>query len=352
MPEFFPLTVTKVEKTTRDAVAVTLRPQDPDVFRFHPGQYLTFRKTFDGEELRRSYSICAGLDDGCLQVGVKRVDGGTFSTWANSLLAEGDVVEAQPPQGRFYTELTPEAARHYLAFAAGSGITPVLSNIRTILAREPQARITLVYANRSVASIMFREELEDLKNKHMGRLNVIHILAADAQDIDLFTGRLDAEKLELLFKHWIDIDSVTDALVCGPEPLMHVIVNSLKNHGIPAESIKYELFGAQPGRAPKRASGPQSLGGCRASITIDGTTHEIEVAREGQSVLEAARAANLDAPFSCTAGVCSTCRAKVLEGEVEMIANHALEEYEIARGYVLTCQSYPLTDRLVITYDG
>jgi len=357
MARFYPLEVCDLRHDTHDAVVLTLRPRavDRDAFAFVQGQYLTFRREFDGEELRRCYSICSGLDDGVLRVGIKRVDGGCFSTWANEALQPGDVLEAMPPMGAFHSPIEPDAAKYYLGFAGGSGITPVLGIIRTVLVREPKSSFTLLYANRTIGSIMFREELEDLKNSHLGRFSVIHVLEHEAQEIDLFTGRIDAEKCRALFAHWIDIRSVTTAFICGPEPMMLAIAASLREHGIDDSRIKFELFAsAQHDRARHKPLARTEVEGgiaCRASITLDGTTREIEMPREGQSVLDAALAAAIDAPYACKAGVCSTCRAMVLEGEVEMRANHALEDYEVRRGYVLTCQSYPLSERLVVSYD-
>ena len=354
MARFHPLTVTEVRKTIRDAVVVTLEPDDPEAFRFIQGQYLTFRRDFDGEEIRRSYSICAGLDDGVLQVGIKRVDGGAFSTWANDELKPGEVLEAMPPMGNFHTPVEPDKAKHYLGFAGGSGITPVLSILKTVLAREPESRFTLVYANRAVNTIMFREELEDLKNLYLGRFNVIHVLE-DGQEIELFSGRVTEEKCAELFRVWIDAGSVDTAFICGPEPMMLGIAKALRAHGLDDSQIKFELFAsAQPGRLKRKAAtetAAQTGNTCEATITLDGAARTITMPKDGQSVLEAALAADLDAPFACTAGVCSTCRARVLEGEVEMVANHALEDYEVARGYVLTCQCYPVTDRIVVDYD-
>ena len=355
MARFHPLTVTDVRKTTKDAVVVSLAAPESADFDFIQGQYMTFRHSFDGEELRRSYSICAGRDDGILQVGIKRVDGGTFSTWANEALKPGDVIEAMPPMGSFHTVLDPDAKRHYLGFAGGSGITPVLSILRTVMATERHARFTLVYANRAVNSIMFRDELEDLKNTYMGRLNVIHVLESDAQDIDLFTGRVDEEKCALLFKSWIDIASVDTAFICGPEPMMLGIAKSLREHGMDDADIKFELFAsAQPGRARRKAvpkdaasTDPQTA----TTVTLDGSTRQFRMPKD-QSLLDAALENALDAPYACKAGVCSTCRAKVTEGEVEMQTNHALEDYEVARGYVLTCQCYPVSDVVVFDYDS
>jgi ring-1,2-phenylacetyl-CoA epoxidase subunit PaaE len=352
MTRFRPLTITDIHHTIRDAVVLTLQPDDPAAFRFIPGQYLTFKQDFDGIELRRNYSICAGLDDGRLQVAVKRVDGGAFSTFANTELQVGDTLCAMPPMGNFHTEIDPDKGKHYLGFAGGSGITPVLSILKTVLSRAPDSTFTLIYANRAVNTIMFREELEDLKNRHMGRLTIIHVLET-GQDIDLFSGRVDQAKCTALFKSWIDIASVDTALICGPEPMMLAIVDALKDHGLRADHIKFELFGAgQQGRLARQAikAQAQSSKGTAAEIKIDGTIHHVKIARD-QPVLEAALQANLDPPFACRAGVCSTCKARVTQGEYQMLTNHALEDYEVEAGFVLTCQCYPLSDVLVVDYD-
>lgn len=351
---FLPLTVKDVRKTARDAVAVTLEPDDPDRFRFEPGQHLTFRREFDGEELRRNYSICSGLDDDPLQVGIRRVEGGAFSTWANENLMPGERLEAMPPAGKFVAPIDPGARRSYLAFAGGAGITPILSILRAVLVREPGSRFTLVYANRAVSTIMFREELEDLKNRHLGRLNVVHVLEQDALEIELFTGRVDGAKCEELFESWIEPADADLALICGPEPMMRAVADSLRTRGLEDDRIRFELFASnQPGRLARRvrARPDGTEGYCEAFITLDGATRAIALPRTGLSLLEAALAADIDAPHACKAGVCSTCRARVTEGEVEMIANHALEDHEVADGYVLTCQSYPLTNKVRVDYD-
>lgn len=356
MARFHSLDVVEVRKETRDAVVVTLRPkaEDAALFDFTQGQYLTFRRKFDEDELRRSYSICAGKGDGFLQVGIKRVDGGAFSTWANEELKPGTTIEAMPPMGRFFTALDVDAAKNYLGFAGGSGITPVLSIIKTVLAAEPASTFTLVYANRQISSIMFREELEDLKNRYLGRLSIIHVLESEAQDIDLFTGRVDAEKCAQLFKVWIDLASIDTAFICGPEPMMLAIAGALKAHGLADEQIKFELFASgQPGRAKQRVVSAEvsTSNSTEATVTLDGATRTFRMPKAGQSLLDAALEANIDAPYACKAGVCSTCRAKVLEGETEMAINHALEDYEVKQGYVLTCQCFPLSDKVVVSYD-
>ena len=352
MVQFHTLKVTNIHKTIRDAVVLTLLPEEPEHFDFVQGQYLTFRKDFDGEELRRSYSICSSITDGILQVGIKRVDGGAFSTWANTELEIGDSVEAMAPMGNFYSDSPVQNENHILAFAGGSGITPILSILKSELQDSTNTRVTLVYANRNLNTIMFREELEDLKNLHMGRLNIIHILEDESQDIELFQGRVDHNKCSELFKSWIDITSVSTAFICGPEPMMLAISDALKKHGLAKENIRFELFASgQQGRAKKPApTNIISQQGVEARVTLGGETRNIRVHSQ-TSLLEAALENNLDAPFACKAGVCSTCKAKVLEGETEMIANHALEDYEVEAGFVLTCQCYPLSEKVVWDYD-
>lgn len=351
MAQFHQLTVTDLHKTIRDAVVVTLQPNKDANFDFIQGQYLTFRRDFEGRELRRSYSICSSKEEGALQVGIKRVDGGAFSTWANSELKVGDHLEAMVPMGNFHA-VPLVSDPHYLAFAGGSGITPILSILKTGLAKELTSRFTLVYANRNPNTIMFREELGDLKNLYMGRFNVIHILEDESQDIDLFRGRVDLKKCELLFANWIDVASVSMAYICGPEPMMLAIAEALKIKGLSKDQTRFELFASGQ---PRRAKNPPALAknagnGIPGRVTLNGETRSFNVPPKN-SLLEAALSNNIDAPFACCAGVCSTCKAKVLEGEVEMIANHALEDYEVEAGFVLTCQCYAMSDKVVWDYD-
>jgi len=352
MVQFHKLKVKDIHKTIRDAVVLTLEPEQTDAFAFVQGQYFTFRKVFEGEELRRSYSICSSLNDGLLQVGIKKVDGGTFSTWANTELQIGDTLEAMPPMGDFYAEPLKNDDNHFLAFAGGSGITPVLSIIKSSLENEDHSSVTLVYANRNLNTIMFREELEDLKNLYMGRVNIIHILEDESQDIELFRGRVDQQKCDELFKSWINLSSVTTAYICGPEPMMLAISDALKKHGLNKENIRFELFASgQPGRAKKKAASNQTTEtGTMGRVTLNGETRSLTI-NPNTSLLEAALENNIDAPFACKAGVCSTCRAKVIEGKVEMVANHALEDYEVEAGFVLSCQCYPVSEKIVWDYD-
>ncbi len=356
MARFFPLEVTEIRRETRDAVAVTFMPREEDreTFRFIQGQYLTFRRVFDGEELRRCYSICSGVEEGLLRIGVKRVEGGAFSSFVNAGLKVGDRLEAMAPMGVFHTPLDSAARRSYLAVAGGSGVTPILSILKTTLRAEPKSQFTLIYANKQISSIIFREELEDLKNEYLGRLSILHILEADAQEIDLFTGLLTMDKCRELFAHWVDAGALHAAFICGPEPMMLTVAAALRERGLSEAQIKFELFASsQPGRAaPRRDSASASAGEtCEVTLTLDGATRSFAMPRAGQSVLDAALENQLDAPYACKAGVCSTCRAKVLEGEVEMLTNHALEDYEVRLGYMLTCQARPLTAKLKVSYD-
>ncbi len=357
MVRFYPLTVTDVRRETRDSVVLSLAPQGEDdtAFDFVPGQYLTFRKTVEGEELRRSYSICTGRQDGCLRVGIKKVPGGLFSTWANDALAPGETLEAMAPMGSFHAPLDPGQARHHLFFAAGSGITPVLGLIKTTLAEETQSRVTLVYGNRSSSSIMFREELEDLKNLNLGRFTLLHVLSRESQEIDLFNGRIDGEKCRQLFRYWIDPKDVDLAFICGPQSMMTAVSEALREAGLEETQIKFELFASAQQRRPARQQEAERPAAeaerCRAEVQLDGLTRSFDMPKGEISVLDAAMAEGLDVPYACKGGVCSTCRAMLVEGEVDMDANFALEDYEVRRGYILTCQSYPATDRIVVDYD-
>ena len=356
MAKFYPLTVADIRRDTRDSVVVTLKPRDEDrdQFEFIQGQYLTFRKTFDGEEMRRSYSICAGINDGILRVGIKKVEGGWFSTFANDELQIGDTLDVMAPMGNFHAPIQPDQVTNYLGVAGGSGITPVISIIKTVLEAEPDSRFTLIYGNKSTSSVMFREELEDLKNTYLGRLNILHILETETE-IELFSGILTREKCDALFDRWVNVSSTDLAFICGPQPMMLAVADALKARGMSDSQIKFELF-ASPKSKKRRevAAGEEGSGTgkmCEVTVIIDGNQRQLQVPMGEQSVLEAALAADLDAPFACKAGVCSTCRARVIEGEAHMEANYALEDYEVERGFVLSCQCYPLSDKLVVDYD-
>ena len=353
-PRFHPLRVADLRRETPDAVSIafevppSLRPD----FRFAAGQYLTVRKQFGGEELRRSYSICSGPDDGELRIAVKRVDGGLFSAWANSGIGPGDVLDVMTPTGRFGVAFAPDEARVHVGFAAGSGITPILSIIRGILGREPLSRVFLFYGNRSTREVLFREELEELKDRHMGRLSVFHVLSQEQQDIAVLNGRLDAQKVRLLLHHVVPVEMVDHAFVCGPAGMSDEVEVALLDLDLTPGQVHVERFVSalggkpRPKPAPVQAETPYAV----ADLVADGKHAEVPVA-EGESVLDAALRAGLDLPYACKGGMCSTCRARVLEGTVEMEVNFSLEPWELEAGFALTCQARPTSPRVVIDYD-
>lgn len=352
-PSFHTLRVVSLRRETEDAVSLAF--DVPAALRaayaFAPGQYLTLRATIDGEDVRRSYSICSGLDDGELRVAIKRVEGGVFSTWANASLRVGDELEVMTPDGRFGVAIEPEAARTLVAFAAGSGITPILSILKTILAREPRSRLALFYGNRSTESIMFRGELEDLKDRFLSRLSVFHVLSREQQDVPVLNGRLDAEKVGVLMRSMIPVASVDHAFVCGPQPMIEGLEKSLADVGLPRERIHVERFTPAAGGRPRAVVVPPSAPPkAIATVISEGVRSEIPVA-DGEAIIDAAIRAGRNLPYSCKGGMCCTCRARLLEGRVEMTVNYSLEPWETDAGYVLTCQSHPLTKHVVLDYD-
>lgn len=318
-------------------------------FAFRPGQYLTLRATIGGEEVRRAYSICAGLDDGELRVAIKHVPGGVFSAHANTALQPGDTLEVMPPEGRFGHAPAGEG-RVYLGLAAGSGITPVLSILKSVLAREPGSRFILLYGSRSTAQVLFRGALEDLKDRHIDRLTVLHTLSREAQDVAALSGRLDGAKLRALLPGLVDPSAIDQAFLCGPEAMLDELPGVLAELGVAPERIQLERFTPSgPRRAvPVAEDAPAAA---MATIIHDGARREVPVA-EGETVLDAALRAGLDLPWSCHGGMCSTCRARVTEGAVEMAVNFSLEPWEVSAGFVLTCQSHPKTPRVVVDYDA
>lgn len=356
---FHPLRIASIRPTTDQAVVISFEvPEElEDTFRFIQGQYLTLRKEIDGEEVRRSYSICAGLDDGMLRVGVKHVDGGIFSTWANQELKAGDTLEVMPPQGSFYSELDPERERWYMCICAGSGITPILSIVKTVLAREPRSHVTLLYGNQRTATMMFRNELSFLKNRYMDRLHWINIFSREPQESDLFTGHLDNRKGGKLNQRLISIREHDEFFLCGPEAMISEVSRGLRGEGIGEEHIHYELFGSSAEDARKavekhhaRAREHKGLVS-DVSLMFDGREYRLELSADGENILDAGIEFGIDLPFSCKGGVCATCKAKLVEGEVDMDRNQALQQDEIDRGFILTCQSHPISKKVVVDYD-
>ena len=354
MSKFHRLPIARVDRETRDAITVTFDIPHAlrDHFRFEAGQHLTLRAEIDGEKVRRSYSICAPEGD-ALRIAVKRAPGGRFSAWANDVLRAGAHVEATAPMGRFNVARAPQAVRHDLAVAAGSGITPILSMIATSLANEPGSRFTLIYGNRSSASVMFREELAALKDRYLSRFNLVHVLSREPQDIELLHGRIDRAKADALFERWVPIGDVDYAFICGPEGMMDAVRASLAAHGMPEQRIRIERFAAS---IPKPTHVPRPLPSaartqCEVNVVVDGSQRSFLLEKGRENIIDAGLRNGVELPFSCKGGVCSTCRCRLVEGEVDMDVNFALEDYEVARGFILACQSYPVTDRVTIDFD-
>jgi ring-1,2-phenylacetyl-CoA epoxidase subunit PaaE len=379
---FHPLRVRAVVPDTSEAVVVAFDVPEAlrAVFSFTQGQYLTLRTEVDGKDLRRSYSICAGVDDGELRVGVRKVRGGVFSNWINAHLKPGDVIDVMAPQGRFFVPIEPLAHRHHVGIAGGSGVTPILSTMKTVLAREPHSRFTLIYGNRQLQSTMFKEEIEDLKNRYLTRLALHHVfsdepaegidsphvdapLAADAPEagpaaapgsaLPLNLGVMNRAKIGAFLRTVVPAAGIDHAYVCGPFQMNDEAEAALLAAGVPEERIHIERFGIPQQQVDAVVHDAQPGDAEQARITIirDGRKREFAFRKGQPSILDAACAAGLEVPFSCTSGVCGTCRAKLVEGQVRMERNFALDKAEVANGYVLTCQAHPLTPQVVLSFD-
>ncbi|RVT93541.1 2Fe-2S iron-sulfur cluster-binding protein [Sphingomonas crocodyli] len=353
---FHTLKILDVRRETDDAISVTLEPAADarGEFDFTPGQHLTLRADIGGEDIRRNYSICVP-PGGDLKIGIKRLPGGAFSSWAMDALKPGGTLEAMPPRGHFTWQFDPAIARTYLCFAAGSGITPILSLIETGLTIEPQSQFTLLYGNRTSNSIMFLEELAALKDRYLGRLQVYHFLTAEADDVELFNGRLDARRIAETLSSLVDPKAVDVAFICGPTAMMDAAESAMLEAGVPQGQVLVERFTAdRPDAAQEQAerAAAERAEGLRMQITIDGRRRLVEFHADKGSILESAREAGLAAPFACKAGVCATCRAKLVAGEVRMKTNYGLSADEVAQGYVLTCQAVPLGEGVMLDYDA
>lgn len=355
MSKFHPLAIARIERETRDAIAITLAVPAHlrEQFRHEQGQHLTLRADVGGQDLRRSYSICSAADEPELRIAIKRSPGGVFSAWANERLKVGDTLEVMPPMGHFNVPLDADARRHYVAFAAGSGITPILSIVKTTLAREPRSQFTLFYGNRASASVMFREELAALKDTHLARFNLVHVLSREAQEIELLHGRITAERASALLDHWAPLADVDAVFLCGPEPMMQSIHDMLVGRGYADAKIKVEYFATSiPKHEHRPAVLPQgSATETEVTVILDGATRTYTLDRTTENILDAGLRQGIELPYSCKGGVCSTCRCKLVSGEVDMDVNFALEDYEVARGFILACQSYPATDRVTVDFD-
>jgi len=352
------LEVSEIRHETPDSVSVLLNVPEMlrDTFLFKAGQHLNVRATIHGEEVRRSYSICSIQGSDALRVAVKKVPGGRFSTYVNETLAVGDLLEAMPPDGKFILHPGSEEGNTYVFFAAGSGITPVMSLVKTILQSMPEMQVILFYGNRSVETIMFRDELDALKNVHLGRFEVHHILSQEKQSAPLFNGRLDPDKCRKFSKVFFHPADVRRFFICGPEQMIFSLRDCLIDLGIDEKLISFELF-TTPDNASlspihlTHVAAPDPGKECLVTVKLDGDTTEFTLAYGGQSILDAAAHAGIDVPYSCKGGVCCTCKAKLLDGKVDMDVVYGLEQDEIENGFILTCQSHPRSEKVSVDYD-
>jgi ring-1,2-phenylacetyl-CoA epoxidase subunit PaaE len=356
MAKFHEIEVAEVYKETSDCTVITFDiPENlQEEFNYIQGQYLTLRKTINDEDVRRSYSLCSSPIDNQWKVAVKQIPGGVFSTYVNTELKAGDMLKLMAPAGNFYVEVDPKGHKNYIAFAAGSGITPMLSIIKTHLALEPNSTFKLFYLNRTVKSIIFKEEIEQLKNKYLQRFNVFYFLTKEQRDIEFLNGRFTTEKIQTLTKTFIDINDTADCFICGPEEMIFLIRDELEAAGLPKENIHYELFFS----GDKAASNAhiaeileKKVEGTDVTIVDGGKEFHFIMEDEYDNILDGALAAGADLPFACKGGVCSTCKCRIVEGSVEMKINYALSDHEVASGLVLSCQSVPTTEKVVVDFD-
>ena len=349
-PTFHSTKVLEVRRETADCVSVALEVPNTETFSFVPGQYLTLRSTINGQEVRRSYSLCSSPLSGELRVAIKQVEQGVFSTWANTELKAGDTIETMPPMGNFALEIEPTDEQTYVGFAAGSGITPVLSILKTVLERAPKAKFILFYGNRKTNSIIFKAELEDLKDAYMGRLEVHHVLSREDQGNDLLFGRIDEARAAQFATQIPGVKAAAGHFLCGPEAMIKGVQSALEQAGVASKNIHFELFTSAAPAAEKAPAASASSGDAAVTVILDGEeTHFTQGPKD--FILDAALDAGADVPYACKGAVCCTCRAKVLEGEVEMAMNYSLTDDEVAEGFILTCQSMPRSPKVTVSFD-
>lgn len=351
MSQFIPLTIKSIQPQTEQAICIAfdLAPEQLDAFQYQPGQHLTIRHLSDDGELRRCYSICSDTQED-MSIAIKKIDQGQFSIWANDHLKAGDVLEVMPPQGVFFQKAAKAGGQHYLGFAAGSGITPILSIVKSVLNRQSEATFTLVYGNRSWKQTMFSEQIMDLKDRFKERLQLVNIFSRELNDSEIFNGRINADKLQQLFQANLISAEADHCFACGPEEMMTAVETVLPTWGIQRSKIHTERFNT--GTAPKAtAQQMESRSEERVNIILDGRELIVEVSKQDDSILDAALRAGADLPYACKGGVCATCKCKVLEGQVEMAVNYSLEEDEIQKGYVLSCQARPTTANVRLSFD-
>jgi len=358
---FYTLKIADVQPETETAICVTFDvPEElTEKFNFIQGQFLTLRAMIEGEDVRRSYSICSGVNDGHMRVGIKRVMNGKFSNHANDTFKPGMEVEVMPPQGSFYTELAADVAKNYMCIAVGSGITPMISIMKSVLAAEPNSQVTLIYGNRRSNSVMFKDELNFVKNRYMNRFHWINIMDYEDQGADLLNGRIDNAKGYALQKSGlIDIKKTDEAFICGPESMMSEVSRGFRLEGLSDDQIHYELFANSSADSKemleKAAARKEQFGEEKTSkvtVRADGRAISFDLATVGENILDAGMNNGMELPYSCKAGVCSTCKCKLVEGEVDMDITHGLEKHEIEAGYILSCQAHPISEEVVVDFD-
>jgi ring-1,2-phenylacetyl-CoA epoxidase subunit PaaE len=351
--KFHTLQVKDIYKDTDDCSVIEFDVPDDlkETFKFKPGQYLTLRTTINDEDIRRSYSLCSSPLDNEWKVAVKQIPEGKFSTFVNQTLQKGDSLQVMKPMGRFGVAVS-ETPKNYIVFTAGSGITPILSMIKTHLAKEPKSTFKLFYLNRTVKSIIFKEEIEQLRNQYFGRLEVFYFLTKEYRDIELLNGRFTEEKLHTIFDKLVDVSELNECFLCGPEEMIFLVKEELVKAGMPSENIHFELFVTGLSKEDKPALFPnQKLEGVEVTIVDGGKEFHYTMTKEYDNILDAALGAGADLPFACKGGVCATCKCKVIEGEVEMKVNYALEKEEVSQNFVLSCQSVPLTEKVKLNFD-
>jgi len=358
---FYPLTLKNVRAETDTAICMTFDIPDEykQQFTFIQGQFLTLKVNIEGEEVRRSYSICSGINDDCMQVAIKRVKNGLFSNYANDNFKAGDVIDVMPPQGSFYTELNAENTKNYMCIAVGSGITPVLSIIKSVLQQEPESRLTLIYGNRRSNSVMFKDELSFIKNKYLSRFQWINIMNEEDQGTDLLNGRIDNKKGAALHaSKMINILNTDEAFICGPEAMMAEVSRGFRSSGLSDNQIHYELFSNSSEDSEKMIQKAQQRvetygeeKTSKVTVIADGRSIDFDLATVGENILDAGLNNGLELPYSCKAGVCSTCKCKLMKGKIDMDISHGLEDHEIEAGYILSCQAHPISDEVVVDFD-
>jgi ring-1,2-phenylacetyl-CoA epoxidase subunit PaaE len=353
-PKFHTLQIADIRKETEDTVSIAFEVPTtltPD-YTFLAGQYLTLKSLIQGEDVRRSYSLCSAPYEGEWRVAVKQVEHGKFSTFANETLKKGDALEVMTPTGNFCLHTDQTASKSYALFAAGSGVTPILSIAKTALKEEPNSDVTLFYGNKNFNSIIFREEIEALKNTYMDRLRVIHVLSRESLGNDIQKGRINKEKANALYKAFLKGLTIDAVYICGPEEMILGVKDSMIENGVNEKNVHFELF-TTPGvkKTEEKLVSNEAEIASNVSIILDGDRLDIALGSNGENILDAAQKAGADLPFACKGGVCCTCKAKIIEGSVRMDVNYALEKDEVEAGFILTCQSHPTSEKLIISFD-